>query len=147
TPISNRPANSSIAAAVHRRRPFARTYGRDAVLEQADAQLGMRKRIVVYTHRLLRRVDLGASAGRRTRLSLAPSLLRAEISGNRSRQWIARDLQAMLSLDNVELIEALVVAMVKEAGSLDIEQMAGKDTLANLLGPNASLFFDELTAF
>ncbi|KAJ2747139.1 hypothetical protein GGI20_000753 [Coemansia sp. BCRC 34301] len=142
------PSSSmSTASTGHRQRPYARTYGRDAVLEQADEQLGMRKRIAVYTHCLLRRLDFSVSASRRTRLSQVPSLLRVEIESARCRQWIARDLRAVLAMDNIELIEALVVAMVKEAGSLDIEQMPGKDTISNLLGTCAPLFFEELSAF
>ncbi|KAJ2337024.1 hypothetical protein GGI00_000493 [Coemansia sp. RSA 2681] len=143
--LPNNPVATT--SAMHRRQPYARTYGRDAMLEQADVQLGMRKRIAVYTHRLLRRLDLSAGASRRTCPSQVPSLLRVEINGTRCRQWIVRDLRAMLATDNVELVESLVVAMVKEAGSLDIEQMPGKDMLANMLGPCVSLFFEELAAF
>ncbi|KAJ2756126.1 hypothetical protein GGI19_001083 [Coemansia pectinata] len=149
TPIGNLlPSNLTASTfSAYRRRPYARTYGRDAVLEQADEQLGMRKRIAVYTHRLLRRLDLGANVSRRTRPSQVPSLLCVEIESARCRQWIARDLKAMLGTDDVEFIEALVVAMVKEAGSLDIEQMSGKDTIAGLLGPRVSQFFEELAGF
>ncbi|KAJ2831954.1 hypothetical protein FBU31_002173 [Coemansia sp. 'formosensis'] len=131
---------------MYRRQPHARTYGRDPVLEQAGEQLGMRKRITVYTHRLLRRLDSGANV-RRTRPSLVPSLLCVEIDNPRCRLWINRDLKAMLGMDDVGFIEALVVAMVKEAGSLDMEQMSEKDTIASLLGSRATLFFEELAGF
>ncbi|KAJ2109313.1 hypothetical protein GGI16_000779 [Coemansia sp. S142-1] len=149
TPIGDLlPRNSAASTSTaYRRRPYARTYGRDAVLEQADEQLGMRKRVSVYTHRLLRRLDLGASASRRTRPSQVASLLCVEIDSARCRQWIVRDLKAMLGTDDVEFIEALVVAMVKEAGSLDFEQMPGRETIAGLLGPRVSQFFEELAGF
>ncbi|KAJ2026747.1 hypothetical protein GGI06_000018 [Coemansia sp. S85] len=142
------PRNQAASAsATHRRRPFARTYGRDALLEQTDEQLGMRKRIAVYTHRLLRRFDLGANASRRTKPSRVPLLLSAEIGSPRCRQWIARDLRAVLGTEDVEFVVGFVVAMVKEAGSLDIERMPGRDTVASLLGSGALLFFSELAGF
>ncbi|KAJ2800067.1 hypothetical protein H4S07_005270 [Coemansia furcata] len=131
---------------MYRRQPYAQTYGRDPVLEQAGEQLGMRKRIAMYTHRLSRRLDPGANV-RRTRPSLAPSLLRVEIDSPRCRQWINRDLRAILGTEDVGFIEALVVAMVKESGSLDMERMPERDTIASLLGSRATLFFEELAGF
>ncbi|KAJ2784631.1 hypothetical protein H4R18_001010 [Coemansia javaensis] len=119
-------------------------YGLDPRLAQAHGVLGMRKREAVYAHGL-RRVAPACEPAR-VRVSQTPQLLREEIGRPRCRAWIRRDLQAALGVEDVHIVESLVVALARDAGSLALDGPP-LHSLACLLGPSTSLFLQELAAF
>ncbi|KAI9471728.1 hypothetical protein BX667DRAFT_98723 [Coemansia mojavensis] len=97
--------------------------------------LGARKRESVYQHGLHR------TSPNTRRISNNPQLLKKEIATRRCREWISRDLQVILAYGDVAIIESLVVGLVRERGTLDIEPDLG------VLGNKARLFLDELEGF
>ncbi|KAJ1847727.1 hypothetical protein IWW55_001892 [Coemansia sp. RSA 2706] len=113
-----------------------RTYGR----RQQTTVQGSRKREAVYAHRLTR-----ISPPTRTYVSQTPRLLRAAIATQRCHEWIRRDLQAALLTDDVCMLEALVVALIREHGSVDA--LAAAPSFRQLLGDRARMFAEELAAF
>ncbi|KAI7824284.1 hypothetical protein BX661DRAFT_48199 [Kickxella alabastrina] len=107
-------------------------YGRSHLLEQADIELGMRKRESVYRHNLCR-----VNNNRRMRVSHLGSLKKM-IQNERCREWIRRDLRVILGVHHVGFFEEMAVAMV---GTGDV---AGLEVV---LGEKTGRFADELVAF
>ncbi|KAJ2713234.1 hypothetical protein H4R19_002353 [Coemansia spiralis] len=141
--VRTRIAARPLPPAARPARP-ATPYGRDQRVADARESLGLRKRTAVYQHGLRRAATAAplGSAGR-ARVSQSAELLRAEIGRARSRAWIRRDLQAALGIEDVAMVEALVVRLAADGGTL----AAAAPTLERLLAGKTDLFLDELAAY
>ncbi|KAJ2372413.1 hypothetical protein IW150_004128 [Coemansia sp. RSA 2607] len=146
-PLCNTPAKSLIIYDSHTNEPTklptttsfpaARSspYGRNPTLARAASALGVRKRQAVYAHNLHR----VPSTTRRARISQNPVLLYRELSTERCKTWIRRDLQVLLGAQDVGLFEHVVVAAMRE------KQAA--EALRGMLGSSAGRFVEELREF
>ncbi|KAI9502102.1 hypothetical protein GGI25_003595 [Coemansia spiralis] len=121
-------------------------YGRDPCFAQIDAGLGMRKRKAVYEYKLRRTINT-ATGARRTHVIQIPELLKSSIDAQRCRLWIRRDLQVILNTSDVDLVELLIISLVKQTGKLDFATDTSSPSVSSFLGDKTNQFQDELCAF